>query len=218
MKVQMEAQLYLDLKGLWRVRPFDTSVRDKGMPVPERLRGLFTDEHNGKRVIVEKMDGNIVSVLLEGGADSEILNQNISGPSLVTQSPRSTGNQPVPATATDDCIASCAVLAYTCAKAALGMGKEYKNHAKSLPMMIRSNGLGATLAFLKSKERDKYPHFARLHQDIASYLMLTQPGLKDGEFSERLAVCESAEIMALTKETLVFLAWLRRYADGLIQE
>ena len=57
MKVQVKAQLYRDQKRLWRVRSLDASIRDKGLPVPQALRGHFTDEHNGKSVIVEKVDG-----------------------------------------------------------------------------------------------------------------------------------------------------------------
>ena len=215
MKVQVKAQLYRDQKRLWRVRSLDASIRDKGLPVPQALRGHFTDEHNGKSVIVEKVDGQIVRVLLEGESVQAIFIPDSPVQSTVTTSRHPAVELPVSIAAEKEGIASCSVAAYRCAMAAKGIGKEYKNHAKSLPMMIRTNGLGATLAFLKSKDDQ---HFSRLYQDIAGYLKDIQAGLKNGEFSTKITECDSAEIMFFTKEVLVFLVWLRRFADGLIQD
>jgi CRISPR-associated protein Cmr5 len=215
MIVQVKAQLYRDQKRLWRVRLLDASIRDKGLPVPQGLRDRFTDDHNGKSVIVEKVDGQIVGVLLEGESTQAILKSVSPVPITVTTSRQPAVVPSASIVAEKEGIVSCSLAAYRCAMAAKGIGKEYKNHAKSLPMMIRINGLGATLAFLKSKDD---PHFNRLYQDIAGYLRDIQTGLKDGEFSAKIIECDSAEIIFLTKEVLAFLAWLRRFAEGLIQE
>lgn len=215
MKVQVKAQLYRDQKRLWRVRSLDASLRDKGLPVPQGLRDHFTDEHNGKSVIVEKIDGQIVRVLLEGEPTQKIL-QPVSPVPVTVTIFRQPAVVPLASIASErEGIAPCAVVAYRCAMAAKGIGKEYKNHVKSLPMMIRTNGLGATLAFLESKDE---LHFNRLYQDITGYLRHIQVAIKDGECSEKIAECDSAEIMLLTKEALAFLVWLRRFAEGLIQE
>ncbi|HWR29214.1 MAG TPA: type III-B CRISPR module-associated protein Cmr5 [Negativicutes bacterium] len=218
MKVQVKALLNRDPKGLWRVKPIDAPKHEKGDVVPQGLRDRFTDAYDGKRVTVEKVDGKIVKVVVEGESLPAISKQDFSVPVTVTDSPRPTAALSASIAVDGDNGRSCAVLAYRCAEAAKGMGKEYKNHAKTLPLMIRINGLGATLAFLKSKERNKGPHFERLYLDLVGYLSLTQTGLSGGDFSERIADCDSAEIMFLTKEALVFLAWLRRFAEGLIQE
>ncbi len=213
MKVQVKAQLYRDQKRLWRVRSLDAPIRDKGLPVPQELRDQLTDEHNGKSVIVEKVDGQIVRVLLEGESALAILKP--VSPLTVTTSRQAAVVLPTSFVAEREGIASCAVSAYRCAMAAKGIGKEYKNHAKSLPMMIRTNGLGATLAFLESKDD---PHFSRLYQDITGYLKGIQAGLKDGEFSAKITECDSVEIRFFTKEVLAFLVWLRRFAEGLIHD
>ena len=107
----------------------------------------------------------------------------------------------------------CEVVAYNCAKQAIHLRKDYKNHAKSLPMMIRANGLGATLAFLKSKD-DTY--YQKLYEQLGKYLQTKNTKLS-GEVADAILNCTSQETKELTKEALTFLGWLRRFAEGLIK-
>jgi CRISPR-associated protein Cmr5 len=107
-----------------------------------------------------------------------------------------------------------AVIAYHCAIAAKEIGKEYKNNAKSLSLMIRSNGLGATLAYLESKEEK---HFVELLKNIVEFLKKKNLIESVGKISSEMIVKRNSfEIKELTKEVLGFLAWLRRFAAGLI--
>ncbi len=108
----------------------------------------------------------------------------------------------------------CEVVAYKCAKQSVFLGKDYKNHAKSLPMMIRANGLGATLAFLKSKEKDE--HLKKLYEHLGCYLKIKNAKLNMGEVADAILKCTSQETKELTKEALAFLGWLRRFTEGLI--
>ncbi len=65
-----------------------------------------------------------------------------------------------------------AKFAYDKANSAI-TNKEYKQWAKKVPMMIKTNGLGATLAFLKSKEKDKQGKLTEkglLYQHISDWL------------------------------------------------
>ena len=108
------------------------------------------------------------------------------------------------------------VVAYTCAEKAIGIGKEYKNTAKSLPMMIRANGLGNTLTFLKSKDKDI--HLKKLYEHLCGYLSQKNEKLKQRKVCDAILYCDSHETKELTKEAIAFLSWLRRYSEGLIPE
>ena len=132
---------------------------------------------------------------------------------------------------TIDYTGQCEVIAYSCAKDAFTLGKDYKNHVKSLPMMIRANGLGATLAYLKSKEKDdqskekddqskeKDDHFKKVYEHLKGYLKEKNVKLKvdDNNIADAILNCTSVETRELTKDALTFLSWLRRFADGLIK-
>ena len=59
------------------------------------------------------------------------------------------------------------------AKASSGVKyDEYKAYAKGLPMLIKSGGLGATLAFIRSKARKKTGEntaYGQIYDDISAY-------------------------------------------------
>lgn len=97
-------------------------------------------------------------------------------------------------------------------------GKEYKQYAKKLPMLIKTNGLGPTLAFIKSKGgtyETLYNHIAEwLKKDIKFGIFNDQNKSKD--LLEAIISLNSPEYRAVTNETIAFLTWLKRLADGLI--
>ena len=49
-----------------------------------------------------------------------------------------------------------AEFAYKYAEAGKKLGSEYKAYVKKIPMLIKTNGLGATFAFIKSKGGKTY--------------------------------------------------------------
>jgi CRISPR-associated protein Cmr5 len=103
--------------------------------------------------------------------------------------------------------------------------KEYKAYAKKLPMMIKSNGLGASLSFALSKSKNKEGQltpWGTLYADLNSWLR--QPHkvwlLGDNspnDLSQAAINLPSQQYRALTVEALAFLNWLRRFAEGLIE-
>lgn len=118
-----------------------------------------------------------------------------------------------------------ASFAYQCAKtAAENFGKDvaraYKSYAISLPMLIKTNGLGAALAFIFSKKKEQAYHL--LYQDITQYVKNFSTHLIKLEGGQDLVQAviglNSSEYRALTVEVLAFLNWLRRFADGLIED
>lgn len=122
-----------------------------------------------------------------------------------------------------------AKFAYEKAKSVADQGgkkaKEYKSYAKKLPMMIKTNGLGAALAFALSKSKDKerretswgmiYNHVESwLKQDQKKFLLGTHAG---DDLADAVIKLESAQYRTATIEVLAFLNWLRRFAEGLIE-
>lgn len=103
---------------------------------------------------------------------------------------------------------------------------EYRQYAKKLPMMIKTNGLGATLAFVKAKSknsRNEPTAYHYLYDDLKKWLIENDEKklieLKDGqELVEEVINLQSAEYRAITVEVLAFLTWLSRFAEGLIEK
>jgi len=115
--------------------------------------------------------------------------------------------------------------AFTCAKEAKEvskLGKEYKSYVKKLPMLIKTNGLGAAFAFMYSKRnKEEGKYWNVIGKNIYDWLK------KDGRVNFLIEVDDfnalvikttkinSTEYRRLTVEVLAFLTWLRRFAEGL---
>ncbi|MDM7266977.1 MAG: type III-B CRISPR module-associated protein Cmr5 [Aquificaceae bacterium] len=94
-----------------------------------------------------------------------------------------------------------------------GKAKKYKSYAKKLPALIATNGLIATLAFLKSKSdaKDVYDSVVRwLKQQ--EYIESEENGL------EELLKVDCHKLRLATMETLAFASWLKRIVEIEIEE
>ena len=101
--------------------------------------------------------------------------------------------------------------------------ESYKSAAKKLPVLIKTNGLGQTLAFIKSKraKEDKPKNgYDKLYQQIGDWLQCQD--VKDmvgtGELVEQVIKLESPIYRQVTVETLALLNWMRRFVDGLMKD
>lgn len=94
--------------------------------------------------------------------------------------------------------------------------EDYKSYVKKIPMLIKTNGLGATLAYVKSKAKtgDAYN---TIYQDISDWLVKQGLIEKNEELLKVIIQKDSPEYRRITIEVLAFLNWLKRFADGLIQ-
>lgn len=97
---------------------------------------------------------------------------------------------------------------------------KYKSHAKSLPMLIKTNGLGQTLAFIKSKDKayeNIYNHISEwIKEDPKQIINLdNNKGLLEELISENT---DTYTYKAVTMEVLSFLNWLRRFVDSMIED
>ena len=99
--------------------------------------------------------------------------------------------------------------------------KEYKSYVKKIPMLIKTNGLGATFAFMLSKGGT----YEFIGEQVLEWLKNDEKGILANaneinnfeKLNEKIVSLNSPEYRALTIEVLAFFSWLRRFADGLIE-
>ncbi|MDR4506853.1 MAG: type III-B CRISPR module-associated protein Cmr5 [Candidatus Brocadiaceae bacterium] len=99
--------------------------------------------------------------------------------------------------------------------------KEYRSIVMKLPTLILTNGLGQTLAFLKSKGKnnDSNPE-EKVYEDLQGWL--TKPNAVNWgratheKLIERIMAVDSNKYRFITIECLSFLNWLKRFADAVL--
>ncbi len=100
--------------------------------------------------------------------------------------------------------------------------ENYLSYARKIPTMILSNGLGQTLAFVKAKAKDGNAYellYAQLTEYMKSDSAVKIKMLPDkNELIEWVISCDSKEYRWITQELLAFLKWLKRFAEGMIEE
>jgi CRISPR-associated protein Cmr5 len=98
--------------------------------------------------------------------------------------------------------------------------KEYNSWVKKVPVLVLTNGLGQTLAFLHSKsDREKqllYQHISMWLKSPQSQLVWSGTGLQKDNIIDRLIHESSSTYRRATVEALAFLNWLKRFADALL--
>jgi len=101
---------------------------------------------------------------------------------------------------------------------------EYKSYIRKIPMMIKTNGLGASLAFVRSKAKDENA-YKLIYKQIGDWLeteqkkYLFETADKNAtDLVDKIISLKSQEYRAVTIEVLAFIIWLRRFVDGLIEE
>ena len=120
-----------------------------------------------------------------------------------------------------------AKFAYDCAKegSTIPKKKEYKSYVKKIPLLIKTNGLGATFAFVKSKsdadiKKSGYAYHL-IYQQTADWLKNDEKKLiilnNADDLIGKIIDLDSPEYRAVTNEVLAFFTWLRRFADGMIE-
>ena len=96
---------------------------------------------------------------------------------------------------------------------------DYKSYVKKAPMLIKTNGLGAALAFMKEKGKDGNA-WSLIYQQITEWIENDTKALINtgGEDLVKTVVSlETPDYRALTNEVLALFNWLRRFAEGLIK-
>lgn len=94
--------------------------------------------------------------------------------------------------------------------------KAYKSAAKKLPVLIKTNGLGQSLAFIKGRN-DGY---IKLYEQIGDWLQTEDAKalVPPGELVDQVIQLQSSDYRQVTLETLAMLNWIRRFVDGLMTD
>lgn len=100
-----------------------------------------------------------------------------------------------------------------------GLADDYKSYTRKLPMLIKTNGLGAALAFIKAKGKAGSAYellYAQIRLYLKEYddLELFQNDKED--LVNIIINLPSNEYRFITTSLLAFLGWLKRFAEGLI--
>lgn len=98
--------------------------------------------------------------------------------------------------------------------------KEFKSHVKDIPMMIKTNGLAATYAFVFSKQKKDNKDYKAIMDITKSWLVDEQKLFKlenNKGFHETLMSLDQYQYRMAAREIIALFTWLKRYADGLIQ-
>lgn len=100
--------------------------------------------------------------------------------------------------------------------------KSYKSYTRKIPMMIKTNGLGNTFAFILAKRSGRNA-YTLIYEQIEEWLKNDHKiYLLDEKENEDLVKIfiqlDSAKYRAVTVEVLALFNWLRRFAEGLIND
>lgn len=98
--------------------------------------------------------------------------------------------------------------------------ESYKSAAKKLPVLIKTNGLGQSLAFVQSKrgKKGKKNGYDELYKQIGNWLRTDAANqlVPQGELVKEIIGLKSPTYRQVTIETLALLNWMRRFVDGLM--
>lgn len=91
--------------------------------------------------------------------------------------------------------------------------KKYKSGAKKLPVLIKTNGLGQTLAFINGRDDGNI----KLYDMIDRWLIHKQLIEANQDLVDIVINKPSNEYRQITTETLALLNWVRRFVDSLMK-
>ncbi|MDT7879139.1 MAG: type III-B CRISPR module-associated protein Cmr5 [Candidatus Caldarchaeales archaeon] len=96
--------------------------------------------------------------------------------------------------------------------------KGYGSLARKIPMLVLTNGLGQTLAFLKAKgKNDPADEHTVLFRHLSSWVLSQvdpSAAASNGDLLRWVLQNDSAAYRRATMEALAFLTWLERFAEA----
>lgn len=94
--------------------------------------------------------------------------------------------------------------------------RKYKSYTKKIPMLVKNNGLGATLAFVKSKKDRVY---SLIYAQLGAWLCQYDQDLisEEDDLAKQVISMSSPEYRAVTLEVLSLYNWWRRFVEGMIE-
>lgn len=105
--------------------------------------------------------------------------------------------------------------------------KEYRAYIQKLPMLIKTNGLGAAIAFVFSKGSkngfaSKKKAWGLIYSQLEYWILERDRkqliDFRKGELAKALSQSDCQSYRAVTIEIMALLAWMKRYANALIED
>lgn len=93
--------------------------------------------------------------------------------------------------------------------------KDYCTYIRRASTLILSNGLGNTLAFWKAKGGEAY---TRLYEHINKWFSERYPEETDILNWIKSKATSSLEVFKETRETLLLLSWMKKFAEAELEE
>lgn len=115
----------------------------------------------------------------------------------------------------------------------------YSSYVKKLPMLIKTNGLGAALAFIRSKgakpksvdnvmrgpghEKNPKNAYDLVYEQIGRWIKeekfyMLNPNTRNEDFTKQVLNMGSSDYRALSVEVLALLNWMKRFSVALLGE
>jgi CRISPR-associated protein Cmr5 len=95
--------------------------------------------------------------------------------------------------------------------------KKYGSLARRVPMLVLTNGLGQTLAYLRSKGKDESNEHNVLFRHLSDWTMSqVAPNERDQDLLAWVLNNDSAAYRRATAEALTYLTWLKRFAEAVL--
>lgn len=114
--------------------------------------------------------------------------------------------------------------AYECAEVGsdLEWKKEYKSYVRKIPMLVKTNGLAATFAYVSSrKNKDKAKKgyaYHTIYVQVANWLREQNYLPNEGiDMSKQLIQLDSPAYRVVTNEVLALFMWIRRFSEAMIE-
>lgn len=90
--------------------------------------------------------------------------------------------------------------------------KEFKSYMSGVPSMILMNGFGQTLAFIKTKQEDKYRIVFEIVKEWLHIENFVDNQDNDRAFLLSISRMDQQKYLEAQQEALALLEWLKRYA------
>ena len=92
--------------------------------------------------------------------------------------------------------------------------KKYKSGAKKLPVLIKTNGLGQTLAFINGRDGGNIKLYNMISEWLRHKRLIELD--RNSDLVRVVIGKPSNEYRQITTETLALLNWVRRFVDSLM--
>lgn len=90
------------------------------------------------------------------------------------------------------------------------VNQEYLSYIKKMPMMIKNNGLGNTLAFFFSKKGE----YEKIYTQIDTWLIKNSYKKEQVALIEYIINLNSDEYQQITLEIMTLINWMGKFAEG----